>query len=200
MRAELLFAEAQSNLDQNRFREASDLYRQAATICEPTQTQLGNLSLAEAEDRVQSRRELCSRYPTSLNCKLSLIQALDSAGHSNLAVQRASEALLADDLAQNEQLLLRLVRLKSAVASATCKLVLEDFVHVWNAGEHNVAAFRCRKGVLTSLLGCSDTRCVDTFEELSALPCVDELVANLFKTKAEELRLMRSVLGQDTQR
>ncbi len=149
MNPELLFAEAAKRLEQNRFREASALFRQAATVREPTRNQLANLSVAEDEDRVQARREICSRYRSSLTCKLSLVQALESAGHPGLAVQQASEALEANGLSQNEELLVRLVRLKSALATTSCHLMLEDFAYVWQAGEENAVVFRFRKEVLS---------------------------------------------------
>jgi len=200
MDTESPFAEAQRKLEQNSFHEAVALYRETAMGFEPSQRQLGNLAVAEDEDRLQFRRELCRRHPNSLGCKMSMLQTLESGGHSGLAVQVASEILSTNDLTQSQELLLRLLRLKSALATPRCALILEDFAHLWQAGEEHVAALRCRKGILTSMAACRDPLHVDAFEQLSELPFLGEPVAKLFKTKAEELRLMQSVLGQDTRR
>ena len=200
MNAKTMLAEAHDKLEQNSFSEACALYRQAAMISEPNQKQLGNLAVAEEEERLQYRRELCRRYPGSFDCKLSLIQILNSAAHSSLAVQLASELLSASDLRENQHLLLRFVRLKSAIATTNVELVIEDFAELWKAGEDNGAAYRCRKGILMSLASCSDPAYVEAFQRLSELAFLDEQVAHFFELKAEELRMMRLALDQNAAR
>jgi len=198
MTKEDAYRHADMELEKYNFELSRQLFRDAALLSEPNQSQLGNLSLAEDEEIIHFRRELCRCYPDSFVCKISLIQNLHNGRHSGLAVLRASEALKENQLNEKEEFVVRLLRLKSSLDSRSIAVhFIEDFVYIWSAGSNNRGAYLCRRGVLKSICSCSIASFIEVFEELISLPFLSERVLSLITHKIAGLRDLQECWQKD---
>jgi hypothetical protein len=114
-----LFLLAEGKLDQHDFAGARDAYREAALTSLPSNVDLGNLSIAEASECTQFRRELIQKYPDSLDVLLSEVECMINARYYENAVRRCDELLAHAGLSDGQISQIRHNRLLAAVQGSS---------------------------------------------------------------------------------
>lgn len=127
-------AEAKTKLDKNDFAGAIEDYR-AAAVQMPTKIDLvlGNLSVAETQERLAFAREMSRLYPDSIIVGFREAQLLLESGFTLQAIERFSNliALSKEDLLQEKRA--RLGRLEAALRAGAYQVFVEDFLWLWKA-------------------------------------------------------------------
>lgn len=127
-------AEAEAKLDKNDFAGAIEDCR-AAAIQMPTKIDLvlGNLSVAETQERLAFAREMSGLYPGSIIAGFREAQLLLESGFTLQAIGRFSGliALSKEDLTQEKRA--RLGRLEAALRAGAYPVFVEDFLWLWKA-------------------------------------------------------------------
>ena len=127
-------AEAKTRFDKNDFAGAIEDYR-AAAIQMPTKIDLvlGNLSVAETQERLAFAREMSRLYPDSIIVGFREAQLLLESGFTPQAIERFSNliALSKEDLLQEKRA--RLGRLEAALRAGAYQVFVEDFLWLWKA-------------------------------------------------------------------
>lgn len=182
-------AEAKTKLDKNDFAGAIEDYR-AAAVQMPTKIDLvlGNLSVAETQERLAFAREMSRLYPDSIIVGFREAQLLLESGFTLQAIERFSNliALSKEDSLQEKRA--RLGRLEAALRAGTYQVFVEDFLWLWK-----VATLPLQKQHLLRFLSRADK--VDFLSMLKQLLEGERFpleIRNFVQAKIDELEAFNS--------
>lgn len=191
-----LLEEASWKLEEHDFAGAREAYRAAALHAPPTPTTLGNLSIAEDQERLQFRRMLSQQYPESVEARLSEADVLLAIHRPALAVRLYTELLQTCNTDLQHTLPIRLRRFQAAVHSGDAQALREDFTAIWLAGETLPPAKRFRARLLHGLAGLADAKAMSSLETLAEQAWLPPQVQQFFAVKVKELQALAMVLPE----
>lgn len=181
--------EAETKLDKNDFAGAIEDYRAAAVQMPPKiDLVLGNLSVAETQERLAFAREMSRLYPDSIIVGFREAQLLLESGFTPQAIERFSNliALSKEDSLQEKRA--RLGRLEAALRAGTYQVFVEDFLWLWK-----VATLPLQKQHLLRFLSRADK--VDFLSMLKQLLEGERFpleIRNFVQAKIDELEAFNS--------
>ncbi len=194
-----LIDEANRLLDENEFAAARDTFRAAAIQAAPTRPLLGNLNVAEQQERLQFSRILGEKHPNSLIAQLEQIALLMSMGDqwTAHAVVRCSELLQTIGLDTLETH--HIQRLRFRAASQTVygsmpdpyRTLVEDFTEVWRAGEIYAWAVQPRTGMLQEIASMNEPEVIPVLGVLAQQEWLPLNTRKFLETKISELEALK---------
>ena len=149
---------------------------------------LGNLSVAETQERLAFAREMSRLYPDSIIVGFREAQLLLESGFTPQALERFSNliALSKEDSLQEKRA--RLGRLEAALRAGTYQVFVEDFLWLWK-----VATLPLQKQHLLRFLSRADK--VDFLSMLKQLLEGERFpleIRNFVQAKIDELKALNS--------
>lgn len=188
------FQEADRKLAVNDFTGAVNLYRAAMKSHEPSAQVLGNLGIAEEADAVQFRAELARLCERSLTVRMALARCLVASKKSSQALDcctRALQELLVDP---KSEILLRRLRLESALASRQYDIA-GDFVFIWQAGDKLPASQAFRSRLLSFVSSLSEPKAVEFIDGIRVVLATPICIA-LAEAKLKELVALGAAIDE----
>ena len=182
-------AKAETKLDKNDFAGAIEDYRAAAVQMPPKiDLVLGNLSVAETQERLAFAREMSRLYPDSIIVGFREAQLLLESGFTPQAIERFSNliALSKEDSLQEKRA--RFGRLEAALRAGAYQVFVEDFLWLWKA-----ATLPLQKQHLLRFLSRADK--VDFLSMLKQLLEGERFpleIRNFVQAKIDELKALNS--------
>lgn len=189
------FQEADQKLDVSDFAGAAHLYRAAMKSHEPSAQVLGNLGIAEEADAVQFRSELVHLYGRSLTVRMALARCLLASKKSSQALDcctRALQELLVDP---KSEILLRRLRLESALASRQYDIAANDFRFIWQAGEKLPVSQAFRSRLLSFVSSLSEPKAVEFIDGIRVV-LATPIGTALAEAKLKELAALGAAIGE----
>jgi tetratricopeptide (TPR) repeat protein len=189
------FQEADQKLDVNDFAAAVNLYRAAMKSHEPSAQVLGNLDIAEDADAVQFHSELARLYGRSLTVRMALARCLLASKRSSQALDcctRALQELLVDP---KSEILLRRLRLESALASRQYDIAASDFRFIWQAGEKLPASRAFRRRLLSFVASLNEPKAVEFIDGIRVVLTTPIGIA-LAEAKLKELVALGAAIDE----
>lgn len=182
---------ADSLLDENRFAEARDAYRSVLIAGHVSPRALGNLCVAETEERLAFRRLLSSLFPEDVECRLTEVAELISSNRAAHALRSCTE-LLEKTSSPKEQSLVRVARLRAAARCGDFQFFAEDFRAVWGAEATVEGMRRFRSGLLELVSGITDKRAIPVLRAMAADQLGTDSRFGFLAAKAAELEALES--------
>lgn len=184
-------------LDANDFAGARDLYRAAAMLDLPDERALGNLAVAEGEERLQFRRALYEKHH-SLVAKMSVIHALFIAKHYDSVLRECTDLLTKGDLTVVEDLRIRWLRFRSALRTFNfprdipLTVIAEDFWWLWFITMPKLVE-RSRNLLLIEVAQVQHTHLIPVLESLADDARLPPPAQKFLQAKVHELQLLQAV-------
>jgi hypothetical protein len=190
-----IIEEANHLLEENNFGAARSMYQRAAMLASPTQHVLGNLHVAEEQERLQFRRAIIQKYPESRAARLDEIAILMSMDHHwyDHAIDRCTDLLLHNSQAP-DNLHIRWLRLQAAAHRGNYKTFLEDFPELWTAGDTFTWAIRSRRTLVQELAKLGDPGAIPVLELLNQKTWLPLAVKEFLEAKIRELKTLTTAM------
>jgi hypothetical protein len=193
----LLYRAAAEKLEKNQFKDAAELFRQAAIMEPPTAEEFANWSVAEDQDRLAFLRSVAETYPMSLACHTAMIAWLLRIGFTGQAVAYCTQVI---DRTTDPAVALSLRRLRFRAATKGQRYpdFLSDFHSLWFREGAEEGIRRLRAALLTELAGITDPILLPPLAELRNDPHFPQPVQLFLARKVDELLALQQASGSGT--
>ncbi len=186
-------------LEENDFAAARDLYREAAMLDLPSQRVLINLSVAEAEERLQFRRTLYEKH-NSLIAKMSVIGELFARKLYDHVLHECTNLLTQGNLSPVDELFIRHRRFSAAAhtvyfpRNVPATVLSEDFWFLWSPFKPSLTE-RSHQIVLGELAQVNSASLVPVLQTLAADERLPQPVQQFLAAKVHELQLLAQLVS-----
>jgi hypothetical protein len=184
-------AEAEIKLEKNDFAGAVKDYRSIA-VQMPSKIDmvLGNLSVAEIQERLAFAREMSKLYPNSIVVGFREAQLLLESGFALQAIKRFSDLITLSKEEMLQEKRARLGRLEAALRADAYRVFIEDFLWLWKS-----ATLPLQKQHLLRFLARGEkVDFVSVLKQLLEKEIFPPEIENFVRAKSDELELFNNAL------
>jgi len=194
------------DLDQNRFRYANELYdvwkfEEAAAIYRQLALEgklhfeaLHNLADVWMFAHVKFLNQVLEKFPDSYQALLRKLEFLSRNSQYTMIIQICNDALKQEHYSAHTRTIIKGHRLNACIAAHETTHVVDDFIAVWQS----IKVKRGHMKLLEHMLRATNPIFEPTFMSLSDQAIFDDHIKELFRTKADILRLFAKATNTDS--